>query len=126
MFEILREDLRHYVERPRPQARALLLEPGVWPIVGYRFARWAHAIRIDLPELIAKTDIEPMYVELLTRAATSVLNVDQSLPSSRVLLNHKLILRFAGLSLARCFYKPGSATARGVRHVQGIGVGLRS
>src|SRR6185295_17836008 len=34
-------------------------------------------IRIHVPELLEKTDIEPVYVQLISEAATSVNDVDQ-------------------------------------------------
>jgi serine O-acetyltransferase len=49
MFENLREDLRRYGTGRRQQLRALVLTPGVWAVVGYRFARWTHTSRMPSP-----------------------------------------------------------------------------
>lgn len=72
-------------------------------------------IRIELPELLAKTDIEPMYVDLLSRASTTVHNVDETITAVNRSFDdprHNSEERQAVAS--EMFYKPGSATERAV------------
>lgn len=72
-------------------------------------------IRIEVPELIAKTDIEPIYVELLSRASTSALNVKEVVSAVEHAFaepQHKSDARRAVAN--EMFYKPGGATARAV------------
>lgn len=72
-------------------------------------------IRIEVPELIARTDIEPMYVELLSRASTTVHNVDETITAINQSFDdprHNSEARRA--VAAEMFYKPGSATERAV------------
>jgi serine O-acetyltransferase len=42
MYENLREDLGRYGRGTRAKLRAVVLVPGVWATIAYRFARWAH------------------------------------------------------------------------------------
>jgi len=72
-------------------------------------------VRIHLPELISHTDIEPSYVEMLSRAATSALDVgevlravDQSFADPRQLTENRRQVA------AEMFYQPGTATSRAV------------
>jgi len=78
-------------------------------------------IRIHVPELLEKTDIEPVYVQLLSEAATSVNNIDE--------LTAAVDQNFAdpnGKSASRqhvaaeMFYKPGGATARAVTEMYDV------
>jgi CDP-glycerol glycerophosphotransferase (TagB/SpsB family) len=72
-------------------------------------------IRIHVPELLEKTDIEPVYVELMSEASTTVFNVDQlvaTVEESFANPNAKSDSRCAVAS--EMFYKPGGATARAV------------
>jgi len=72
-------------------------------------------IRIHVPELLEKTDIEPVYVQLMTEAATSVNDIDEL--SAAVDENFAAP---AAKSASRqyvageMFYKPGTATDRAV------------
>jgi CDP-glycerol:poly(glycerophosphate) glycerophosphotransferase len=78
-------------------------------------------IRIDLPELIEKTDIEPVYVKLMSNASTSVLNVDQTIAAverSFAEPQHSSENRRAVAS--EMFYKPGGATARAVQEMYNV------
>ena len=78
-------------------------------------------IRIHMPELLEKTDIEPVYVQLMSEAATSVTNVDEL--SAAVDQNFAAP---AAKSAARqyvageMFYKPGSATDRAVAEMYDV------
>jgi hypothetical protein len=72
-------------------------------------------IRIEMPALIEKTDIEPMYVELLSRASTTVHNVGEvvsAVEQSFAELRHNSEARRA--VAGEMFYKPGGATKRAV------------
>jgi CDP-glycerol glycerophosphotransferase (TagB/SpsB family) len=72
-------------------------------------------IRIELPELIAKTDIEPMYVDLLSRASTTVHNVDETVTAVEQSFDEPRLNSEARRAVAgEMFYKPGSATERAV------------
>lgn len=72
-------------------------------------------VRIEVPELIAKTDIEPVYVELLTRASTSALNVKEVVSAVEHAFaepQHNSETRRAVAN--EMFYQPGGATGRAV------------
>src|SRR5215211_5677136 len=78
-------------------------------------------IRIHVPQLLEKTDIEPVYVQLLSEAATSVNNIDE--------LTAAVDQNFAdpnGKSASRqhvaaeMFYKPGTATNRAVAEMYDV------
>lgn len=42
MFDQLRHDFRRCGDSFRERARELLLNPGMWAVVGYRYCRWVH------------------------------------------------------------------------------------
>jgi CDP-glycerol glycerophosphotransferase (TagB/SpsB family) len=72
-------------------------------------------IRIHVPELLEKTDIEPVYVQLMAEAATSVNDIDElcaavdenfAEPSSKSASRTYVA--------SEMFYKPGTATSRAV------------
>jgi CDP-glycerol glycerophosphotransferase (TagB/SpsB family) len=72
-------------------------------------------IRIHVPELLEKTDVEPMYVELLAEGSTTVFDIDQlvaAVEESFANPNAKSASRSAVAS--EMFYKPGGATARAI------------
>lgn len=78
-------------------------------------------IRIHVPELLEKTDIEPVYVQLMSEAATSVVDIDQlsaavddsfAEPSAKS-ASRKYV---AG----EMFYKPGTATSRAVTEMYDV------
>jgi CDP-glycerol glycerophosphotransferase (TagB/SpsB family) len=72
-------------------------------------------IRIHVPELLEKTDIEPVYVQLMTDAATTVSDIDQlvaAVEESFANSNSKSGSRNAVAN--EMFYKPGGATARAI------------
>lgn len=72
-------------------------------------------IRIHVPELLEKTDIEPVYVELMSEAATSVLNIDQltaAVEASFAAPQAKSASR--QFVAGEMFYQPGTATSRAV------------
>jgi len=75
-------------------------------------------IRIHVPELIAYTDIEPTYVEMLANASTSVTNVDETLAAVErgfVDPGENSAQRIAIAN--KMFYKPGTATDRAVKEI---------
>jgi hypothetical protein len=72
-------------------------------------------IRIEMPELIARTNIHPDYVRLLADASTTVRNVSQAI----VAVEHGLVHISERSSMRKAvvedlFYKPGTATERAV------------
>ena len=72
-------------------------------------------IRIEVPELIAKTDIEPIYVELLARASTTALNVEETVKAvEQAFIDPQLSSKERKNVAGEMFYKPGSATERAV------------
>lgn len=75
-------------------------------------------IRIELPELIRRTDIEPIYVQLLAEASTTtrkvsdtVAAVESSLADPGVKSNNRQAV------VREMFYKPGTATQRAVSNM---------
>lgn len=75
-------------------------------------------IRIDMPELIAKTDINRAYVTLLRDASTTVQNVVEATTAVEDALSAPLALSASRRAVAgELFYKPGSATERAVREL---------
>jgi CDP-glycerol glycerophosphotransferase (TagB/SpsB family) len=78
-------------------------------------------IRIHVPELLEKTDIEPVYVQLMSEAATSVHNIDElstAVDESFASPGAKSASRqyVAG----EMFYKPGTATDRAVAEMYDV------
>ena len=78
-------------------------------------------IRIHVPELLEKTDIEPVYVQLMSEAATSVHDIDELAaavdqnfadPAARSASRQYV----AG----EIFYKPGTATDRAVAEMYNV------
>jgi CDP-glycerol glycerophosphotransferase (TagB/SpsB family) len=72
-------------------------------------------IRIHVPELLEKTDIEPIYVQLMAEAATSVNDIDElcaAVDESFAEPSSKSASRTYVAS--EMFYKPGTATSRAV------------
>jgi CDP-glycerol glycerophosphotransferase (TagB/SpsB family) len=78
-------------------------------------------IRIHAPELLNKTDIEPVYVQLMSEAATSVEDIDQlvaAVDESFEEPQRKSQSRNA--VAAEMFYQPGTATARAVAEMYDV------
>ena len=78
-------------------------------------------IRIHVPELLEKTDIEPTYVQLMMEAATSVTNGDELVAAveesfADAGLKSEARRRVAG----EMFYAPGTATARAVAEMYDV------
>jgi hypothetical protein len=75
-------------------------------------------IRIHVPELIEKTDIEPTYVQLLADVSTSVTSVKETITAverSFAHANENSAMRVAVAN--EMFYKPGTATDRAVNEL---------
>jgi CDP-glycerol glycerophosphotransferase (TagB/SpsB family) len=75
-------------------------------------------IRIHVPELIEKTDIEPTYVQLLADVSTNVASVKETITAverSFAHANENSAMRVAVAN--EMFYKPGTATDRAVNEL---------
>lgn len=72
-------------------------------------------IRIHVPELLEKTDIEPVYVQLMSEASTSVHNVDElCVAVDQNFADPKAKSSSRTYVAGEMFYKPGTATDRAV------------
>ena len=75
-------------------------------------------IRIEMPELIANTDINPDYVELLREASTTVRDVGETITAvERCFIDARSLSESRRAVAAELFYEPGTATARAVREL---------
>ena len=75
-------------------------------------------IRLEMPELIARTSIHPEYVALLVEASTSVRNVTKAVEAVERELADPGRLSVQRQAVAdELFYKPGTATDRAVREL---------
>jgi CDP-Glycerol:Poly(glycerophosphate) glycerophosphotransferase len=75
-------------------------------------------IRIEMPELIAATNIHPDYVALMAEAATSVRTAEETVRAIEQAFNDPANNSAARRAVAsKLFYKPGTATARAVREL---------
>ncbi|HEV2833964.1 MAG TPA: CDP-glycerol glycerophosphotransferase family protein [Pyrinomonadaceae bacterium] len=75
-------------------------------------------IRIHVPKLIKNTDIEPIYVELLASASTSVTNIDETIAAvERGFFNPRENSNTRMAVANEMFYKPGTATDRAVKEL---------
>jgi CDP-glycerol glycerophosphotransferase (TagB/SpsB family) len=72
-------------------------------------------IRIHLPELLEKTDIEPAYVQLLSQVSKSVSDVDQVVAAVEESFADPNVKSADRKAVAEeMFYRPGGATGRAV------------
>jgi CDP-glycerol glycerophosphotransferase (TagB/SpsB family) len=72
-------------------------------------------IRIHVPELLEKTDIEPVYVQLMAEASTSVNNGDELVAAVENNFADPAVKSESRRAVAgEMFYKPGTATARAI------------
>jgi len=72
-------------------------------------------IRIHVPELLEKTDIEPVYVQLMAEASTSVNNGDELVAAVENNFADTAAKAESRRAVAgEMFYKPGTATARAI------------
>jgi CDP-glycerol glycerophosphotransferase len=75
-------------------------------------------IRIHVPELLEKTDIEPVYVQLMSEAATSVHNIDELAAAVDQNFADPAAKSASRQYVAgEMFYKPGTATERAVKEL---------
>lgn len=75
-------------------------------------------IRIEVPELIAATNIHPDYVSLMAEASTTVQTVEQALCAVHSSLSEPLDQSVSRKAVAdELFYRPGTATVRAVREL---------
>jgi len=78
-------------------------------------------IRIEMPELITRTNIPPDYVALLAEASTTVRSVAEILRAvEHGLTNPALLADTRRIVAQELFYKPGTATARAVQELYEI------
>lgn len=78
-------------------------------------------VRIDIPELIARTDINPEYVALLREATTTVKDVDEAAAAVEEGFGDASSLSQSRRAVAReLFHEPGTATARAVRELYDV------
>jgi hypothetical protein len=75
-------------------------------------------IRIEMPELIARTNIPPDYVALMTEASSTVRTVVEILKAVEYgLANPELLGQTRNVVAEELFYKPGTATARAAKEI---------
>src|SRR5215216_6416253 len=78
-------------------------------------------VRIHVPELLEKTDIEPVYVQLMTEASTSVLDIDQLVAAVEESFANPQEKSDSRKAVAgEMFYKPGGATARAIAEMYDV------
>lgn len=78
-------------------------------------------IRIHVPELLKGTDIEPVYVQLMAEAATSVVNIDElSAAVDQSFANPNAKSASRTYVAGEMFYKPGTATDRAVAEMYDV------
>jgi len=78
-------------------------------------------IRIELPKLIAKTNIEPRYVELLAEASITTRNVKDTVAAvERSIAESHLKSNSRRAVVQEMFYKPGTATERAVSNMYDV------
>lgn len=78
-------------------------------------------IRIEMPELLARTNIHPEYVSLLTQASTTVLDVKGAVAEVECACSDpKRQSSERRAVAAELFYKPGTATDRAVSEIYKI------
>lgn len=75
-------------------------------------------IRIEMPELIARTDIHPDYVALLAKASVTVRSAREAVAAVELALAEPFKQAAARRAVAaELFHEPGTATARAVREL---------
>lgn len=78
-------------------------------------------IRIHVPELLEKTDIEPVYVQLMSDASTSVHNIDElSAAVDQSFADPAAKSASRQFVAGEMFYKPGTATNRAVTEMYDV------
>jgi CDP-glycerol glycerophosphotransferase (TagB/SpsB family) len=78
-------------------------------------------IRIHVPELLEKTDVEPVYVELMIEASRSVSDIDQLVAAvDESFADPKVKSDSRRAVASEMFYRPGTATARAVSEMYNV------
>lgn len=78
-------------------------------------------VRINVPELIAKTDIEPFYVEMMKSASFNCTTVDDVMNAIQHAFSEPELLSEARKLVGNeLFYKPGTATMRAINEIYRI------
>ncbi|HXI89886.1 MAG TPA: CDP-glycerol glycerophosphotransferase family protein [Blastocatellia bacterium] len=78
-------------------------------------------VRIDIPELIARTDINPEYVDLLREASITVRDVGETIAAVERCFGDSYSQSASRRAVAsELFYEPGMATARAVRELYDV------
>ncbi len=78
-------------------------------------------IRIEMPELLARTNIHPEYVSLLTQASSTVREVKRAVAETEAAFSDPKRLSGERRAVAgELFYKPGTATDRAVAELYQI------
>jgi len=78
-------------------------------------------IRIHVPELLEKTDVEPTYVELMTEAASTVFDVEDLMAAvAESFANPNAKSESRKAVAGEMFYKPGGATARAITEMYDV------
>ena len=78
-------------------------------------------IRIHVPELLEKTDVEPTYVQLMTEAARTVFDVEGLVAAvAESFANPKAKSESRKAVAGEMFYEPGSATARAITEMYDV------
>jgi CDP-glycerol glycerophosphotransferase (TagB/SpsB family) len=78
-------------------------------------------IRIHVPELLKNTDVEPVYVELMTEASSTVFDIDGLVTAVEESFANPAAKAASRKAVAgEMFYKPGSATARAIAEIYDV------
>jgi len=78
-------------------------------------------IRIHVPELLKNTDVEPVYVELMTEASSTVFDVDGLIAAVEQSFANPAAKSESRKAVAgEMFYKPGTATARAITEMYDV------
>lgn len=78
-------------------------------------------IRIEMPELIARTNIHPHYVELLVQSSITTRNAADTLKATESALSDPGQLSSQRKAVAaELFYKPGTATSRAITELYNV------
>jgi CDP-glycerol glycerophosphotransferase (TagB/SpsB family) len=78
-------------------------------------------IRIHVPELLEKTDIEPVYVQLMAEASTSVNNGDElAAAADENVADPGMKSESRRMVAGEMFYKPGTATERAIAEMYDV------
>jgi serine O-acetyltransferase len=71
MFRIIAQDLGRCGENTAERLREILLNPGMWAVVGYRYRRWVYTARLPRP-IRRLLNISSTILELWLKIATHI------------------------------------------------------